>query len=129
MEIVRGGSEATISRMYHSREDRIKDLHSPDDQLSYSEADTNKISDLMDVVDEYVGTLLDKIEEYQTALGTEEFNDDETNYVRREVIERWALAQAAISKVAWFFRIDGNAAYERMINAVRTGAAADMRGL
>src|SRR5437868_11515576 len=113
--------EAIVSRIYHSREDRIKDLHGPDEQLAYADNDHDKITDLLDVVDEYTSTLLDKIEEYQTALASDDFNDDETNYVRKEVIERWALAQAAISKVAWFFRIDGNAAYERMINAVRTG--------
>jgi predicted metal-dependent phosphoesterase TrpH len=122
-------SNSIVSRIYHSREDRIKDLHEPDEQLSYNEKDDDKIIDLLDVVDEYVSKLLDKIEEYQTALDTDEFNDEETNYVRREVIERWALAQAALSKVAWFFRIDGNTAYERMISAIRTGAAADMRGL
>ena len=51
------------------------------------------------------------------------------SYARREVIEKWAYAQAALSKVAWVLRFDGNAAFERLINSIKDGKVIDMRGL
>jgi hypothetical protein len=59
----------------------------------------------------------------------DEDSDSRMRYARREVVEKWAYAQAALSKVAWVLRFDGNAAFERLINAVKDGDTIDMRGL
>ena len=59
----------------------------------------------------------------------DEDSESRMSYARREVIEKWAYAQAALSKVAWVLRFDGNAAFERLINSIKDGKVIDMRGL
>jgi hypothetical protein len=114
-----------VSRIYHSREDRISDIHSEKEKLQYDGHDIDRLNALVEIIDEYGSDFAFSIEKL-----VENFNDDEEHaYSRRHLIERWALMQAALSKVAWSLRFDGNIAYERMINALKTGAAADMRGL
>jgi len=118
-----------ISRIYHSREDRIADLHKEDERIQYDERDPDRIEDLIGCVDDYAGELSDKLEEYYTLANSADTEEDDLDYARREIIEKWSLAQAALSKTAFVLRFDGNKAYERMINALKTGAAVDMRGL
>jgi hypothetical protein len=113
-----------ISRIYHSREDRVADLHDSNEQLNYDGHDGERLTDVADVVDDLVGKFCEALDKY-----VESEDDDELEYNRRNAIERWALAQAALSKAAWVMRLDGNVAYERMINALKDGSAADMRGL
>lgn len=113
-----------VSRIYHSREDRIADLHSGTERINYDGKDKPRIEEVTVIVDEYADKLCEALDKY-----VESEDDEELDYNRRNVIECWALAQAALSKTAWVMRFDGNMAYERMINALKTGASADMRGL
>lgn len=121
----------TISKIYHSREDRISDLHSDVERVQYDEDDVERIQTVTNVVDEYEEALAESLDDYVSELESEvdEDSDRRMQYARQMVIEKWALAQGALSKVAWTLRFDGNVAYERMINALKTGAAVDMRGL
>jgi glycerate-2-kinase len=120
-----------VSRIYHSREDRISDIHGENDRVQWSGDELDKISELSKVVEQYSGKLTESVTEYHQAVAQDADEDYERNlrYARQEMIEKWALAQAAISKVAYVLRFDGNAAYERMINALKSGDAVDMRGL
>lgn len=113
-----------ISKIYHSREDRVAELQGEDERIQYDGKDDGRINDVIDAIDEYTNQLCGASD---TLLQSED--DEELEYNRRNFIERWALAQAALSKAAWVLRFDGNKAYERMINALKTGSAADMRGL
>jgi hypothetical protein len=120
-----------ISRIYHSREDRINDLHTDEERVQYDAKDINRIDGVNDCVDEYVDELCTALEGYVDVLKGEPDEDttSQMSYARREVIEKWALAQGALSKVAWVLRFDGNQAYERMIQSLQTSSAMDMRGL
>lgn len=113
-----------ISKIYHSREDRIAELHDGNARIQYDGNDGLRLTEVADTVDDYVNQMYDAVDQF---IDSEDDRELEVN--RCNLIERWALAQAAISKVAWVARFDGNKAYERMIEALKTGAAADMRGL
>ena len=121
----------TISRIYHSREDRIAELHGDRERVQYDAQDADRITIVQETLDEHEEALWDALEAYKNELKTEADEDSVSrmNYARREVIEKWAMAQAAVSKVAWVLRIDGNAAYERMLEAIKTDGTVDMRGL
>jgi hypothetical protein len=113
-----------VSKIYHSREDRIGEIHDGAERISYDGRDKERIDQVRDVSDEYFTELYDACDDYVRSS-----DDEELEYNRRALIERWALAQAALSKVAWVMRFDGNKAYERMMDALKNGATADMRGL
>ena len=113
-----------VSKIYHSREDRIAELHDGNERIQYDGKDGVRITNMADCVDDYVSQFCDSCDQY---IDSEDDREQEIN--RCNLIERWALAQAALSKAAWVMRLDGNIAYERMINALKTGAAVDMRGL
>jgi hypothetical protein len=120
-----------VSRIYHSREDRLSDLHADKERVQYDKDDLERIDDFSVIVDEYADELCSALEGYIEAIEApvDEDTESRVSYARREVIEKWALMQGAVSKVAWGLRFDGNQAYERMIDAMKAGAAMDMRGL
>jgi hypothetical protein len=111
-------------KLYYSREDRIAELHDQKDRIQYDGNDGLRITEVTDTAAEFCEKMCDALDRY-----VDSEDDEELEYNRRNAIECWALAQASLSKVAWVMRFDGNLAYQRMINALKTGAAADMRGL
>lgn len=121
----------TVSQIYHSREDRINDLHSDSERVQYDKDDFKRVTDVTETFDQYGEQLWDALEDYIEELGSEVDEDSESRmrYARQMLVEKWAYAQAALSKVAWVMRIDGNLAYERLINAVKSDEPIDMRGL
>jgi hypothetical protein len=120
-----------VSKIYHSREDRINDLHRDKERVQYDGDDIARVESVMDTFDEFAEGLYDALTTYSKELGAEVDEDSESQmrYARQNVVERWALAQGALSKVAWCLRIDGNTAYEKMIEALKSDQAMDMRGL
>lgn len=121
-----------VTKMYYSREDRMKDINDEMCRVQYDslEDDTKRIQEAAEGFFSYVDELDDRIALYLEAMAEEgQEAPAKMLFARRELIENWALAQATLSKIAWVLRIDGNEAYQRMINAIKTGDAADMRGL
>lgn len=121
-----------IGRAYYSREDRVGELNNEFCRVQYDDVDDDikRIGEAYDAFDVYSEELCEAVEQYMDAM--QETGEDAASimgYSRRELIEKWALAQATLSKIAWVLRVDGNDAYQRMINALRTGDAVDMRGL
>jgi hypothetical protein len=121
----------TVSQIYHSREDRIKELHNESERVQYDGDDIKRVVDVTETFDHHGEQLWDALEDYAEELASEVDEDSESRmrYARQNVVEKWAFAQAALSKVAWVMRIDGNHAYERLINAIKSDEAIDMRGL
>lgn len=117
-------NEAIVSKIYHSREDRISELHDDCERIQYDGQDERRIDESTDAFFEFADKMGEAVEQF---LNSEDDRELEVN--RCNLIERWALTQAALSKMAWCLRFDGNIAYERMVNALSSGAAADMRGL
>ena len=118
-----------VSRIYHSREDRVAELVNEKNRLQYDGQDHIRLEETANAVEEYVTNLCEAVDALAEAVADSDQSEDEVNYCRRQAIEQWALAQAALSKTAHVLRFDGNIAYERMINALKSGAAVDMRGL
>jgi hypothetical protein len=120
-----------IQKIYYSREDRINDIHDAKERVQYDGDDTRRVTSALELFDEYADKLYDGLEEYISEIKSEVDEDSESRmrYARQQVVEKWAMMQAALSKVAWVLRIDGNTAYERMINSIRTEEPLDMRGL
>lgn len=122
----------TVTRIYHSREDLIARLNNENDRVQWqdTEEDEAKIASASEAVAEFAEKLDAAVEDYLNAM----YEEDEDapahmGYSRREMIERWALMQASLSKLAWVLRFDGNEAYQRMINSLDKGDAVDMSGL
>ena len=121
----------TASKIYHSREDRIKELHADEERVQYDEADKGRIESLASVVTDYTTLFLNSLGMYRKELDEpiDEDSESRMGYARRDLIEKWAMMQGAVSKAAWTFRFDGNSAFEKMIESAKTDAAMDMRGL
>ena len=127
---------ASQTRLYYSREDRIAQLNDAKERLEYKnlEADAEKSDLCMDAVADFVDDLEIAQESYAACLAEPGSNDEEMDleavaYHRAEMVHAWAMAQAALSKFAWVHRIDGNKAYERLIEALKVDGTTDMRGL
>lgn len=121
-----------IGKAYYSREDRVGELNNELCRVQYNDVDDDvkRVGEAYDAFDVYSEELCEAIEQYIDAM--QEMGEDAPSimgYARRELIEKWALTQATLSKIAWVLRVDGNDAYQRMINALHTGEAVDMRGL
>lgn len=122
----------TVTKIYHSREDLVAKLNDDKERVTYQDTgeDEMKIASASDCLVEYTDKLDAATEDYMNAM----YEDDEDApghmaYSRREVVERWALCQAALSKLAWVMRFDGNEAYQRMMSAMDKGTVVDMSGL
>jgi hypothetical protein len=130
--LMNGKSMSLIGKLYHSREDRVAELNDELSRVQYDnlENDLARIEEAGGAFVEYVDGLEDAITEYMESMqDTSEDAPSRMGYARRDLIEKWTLTQATLSKVAWVLRIDGNDAYQRMINALKNGEAVDMRGL
>lgn len=121
-----------VTKIYHSREDLVARLNSDSDRVQWqnTEEDEKKIADVLETIVEYAEKLDAAGGDYLDSM----YEDDEDapshmSYSRRELIERWALMQAALSKLAFVMRFEGNDAYQRMIESLDKGHSVDMRGL
>jgi hypothetical protein len=124
----------TVSRIYHSREDRVAEFHDKErDRLSTDPHHDSLLADnLASDVWDYMEQLVSRLDNYaDTCEGNrnEDDWDSRVEYARREVIERWAAAQSILSKVAFAMRFDGNLAFERLMDTLGTDVPVDMRGL
>lgn len=121
-----------IERMYYSREDRIAELNEENSRVQYDtvENDLARINEAWDAFSSYSDSLEDAVDEYTEAMQEEgEDAPSRMRYARRELIEQWCFAQATLSKLAWVLRVDGNEAYQRMINALKHGNVVDVSDL
>jgi hypothetical protein len=123
-----------IGKIYHSREDRIAELNSEEARVQYKSAtdDAKRIQDAFECVDENINELDSAVADYLERICTTDDDEDSPSlirYSRRELVERWAFAQGALSKLAWVLRIDGNEATQRLVNALKEGKSMDMSGL
>jgi hypothetical protein len=121
----------TVTKIYHSREDRIGDLHTDAERVQYDGKDAQRIQDVAETLTQFTVGLIDSLGSYRDEViaPVDEDSESRMGYARRDLIEKWAMTQGALSKIAWALRFDGNTAYERAINAFKSDEAMDMRGL
>lgn len=121
-----------IVQIYHSREDRLEDLCDPSQQVQLESArdDAFRIKDAMGGLFDQVNDIDEKCGDYLEAMfGRDKEAAHNMTVARRQFIESWANTQLALSKIAWVMHIDGNEAYQRMVNARKDGQIVDMSGL
>jgi hypothetical protein len=101
------------------------------ERVQYDKDDVQRVESAAEVLDTHEANLFEALEDYIRELETPVDEDSESRmrYARQMLVEKWAYAQAALSKVAWVMRIDGNQAYERLISAIQSEKPIDMRGL
>lgn len=123
---------AELVQIYHSRESRVAELCDEEQQVQLLDAreDVERIKDAFGILFEQVDILDTKGEQYLVEiLEEDEYNDKPIRMARTEVVEAWANAQLALSKLAWVMMIDGNEAYQRMVNARKHSQVVDMSDL
>jgi hypothetical protein len=123
---------------YNSREEAVASVAEDDQRVQYDGKDFGRIEAISGTFTHHAVELIASLGAYALTTKAEEPGDAEeakdqaaeTAYARRELIEQWALTQLALSKIAWALRVDGNAAYDRLIAALNIeGGTIDMRGL
>jgi hypothetical protein len=118
--------------MYSTREEAVASVADDSIRVQYDEGDYSRIMETVGTFTHHAVELINAAGEYGKELQSEADEDSASRmeYARREVVEKWATAQLALSKVAFVFRIDGTTAYDRLIAALNIeGGAIDMRGL
>lgn len=118
-------------KMYYSREDRLGDIFNENERAQYQKPgeDYQKASDTLEALDESLDDLYEQLIQYFTAVEARDNDPQNIAFKRAEMVEGWSKAQAILSKFAYVLRIDGNDAYQRLINAIKEGNAVDMTGL
>lgn len=116
-------------QLYYSREDRINDICEDADRVQYQDPveDEKAALDPLYATGESVDMLETCVEDYFDAI--EGGDPAVIRHKRSQLAYEWAAAQLALSKVAWVLRIDGNDAFQRLVNAIKTQSTADMEGL
>lgn len=117
---------------YNTREEAVASLADDSVRVQYDEGDYDRIKDIAGTMTHHVVELIESLGEYadETKREADEDSESRMSYARRNLIEKWAVAQLALSKVAFVVRVDGDLAYSRVIAALNIeGGNIDMRGL
>lgn len=117
---------------YNSREEAVASVASDAERVQYDEGDADRIKDVAATFTHHAVELIESLGAYSKETQAEIDEDSELRmgYARRDLIEKWATAQLALSKIAFVIRVDGNTAYDRLVAALNIeGGNIDMRGL
>jgi hypothetical protein len=117
---------------YSTREEAVASVADDACRVQYDEGDPDRIKDMAATFTHHAVELIESLGNYvsETTAEVDEDADSRMRYARRELIEKWATAQLAISKVAFVMRVDGQTAYDRLIAALNIeGGNIDMSGL
>lgn len=120
----------TTNKIYYSREDRIADIYSDDERVQYQDAqeDLDKLDEPFDALDFEIDNLYQQIPYFFHVVNMGE--GPETIKLRREaMVAAWAQAQAALSRIGWILRIDGNEAFQRVVDARHNDTVPNLSGL
>lgn len=118
--------------MKRSREDQLGLLVHEGQQVQYDEGDHQRIVDVTGTFTHHAVELIQSLGEYANEIErpVDEDSESRMGYARRDFIEKWAECQMALSKIAFATRLDGDAAYSRLLDALNIeGGNIDMRGL
>lgn len=114
-----------------TREDMIGELTADAERVQYSGLDETRIEYAATGFTRHAVELIASMGEYGKELvaETDEDSVSRMGYARRDLIEKWALVQAALSKLAYVSHFSGDEAYTRVIDALKTEGPIDMQGL
>ena len=116
-----------------SREQAVVRLIDEQARLQYDEGDSQRIADATGLLTRDMIGLLDKAGQFHhvATKPIDEDTESEMKYARKELVEYWAFTQVALSKLAAIFRIDGQEAFDKMVEFLggSEDASLDMTGL
>lgn len=103
---------------FHSREGALNLVFDDTDRVQYDGEDDSRLYKSAEMFAHNCAGLVTVLSEYKDGLLAEAGSEaaDSIASTRAEVIEAWAYAQEALSKIAWCLRFDGNEAYAKLIN-------------
>jgi hypothetical protein len=117
---------------YNTREEAVASIADDSCRVQYDEGDYERIKDIAGTLTHHMVELIESLGAYADETRSEVDEDSESRmaYARRDLIEKWALSQLALSKVAFVIRTDGDTAFNRVVAALNIeGGNIDMRGL
>lgn len=100
-----------------TRETMLSGICSDDHRVQYDGKDDPRIADIASGFTQAAVSMIESLGKYRDAMGAElnEDSADSMKEARYDVIYAFAMAQAAVSKVAWGLRIDADEAYKRAL--------------
>lgn len=105
-----------------TRETVIGDLSKDAERVQYDENDTERLRNAGDAMIAHFTDFFASLDGYIKVLESP-VNEDSPREVataRGDLIEKWALAQAALSKGCWILRVDGQEAFARLCASLKT---------
>jgi hypothetical protein len=103
--------------MTSTREQKLTKVLPEASRVQYDDLDSMRLFSLGNQVTDASVMLIQALGAYRDVIAAEITEDsaEETKKARYDLIRAWGLAQAAISKVAFVTRFDGEEAYDRTI--------------
>jgi len=119
----------SIVPLYYSRELRIAEISDESDRVQYFDVqeDEARILAPIEATSEVLKQLLMDLEQYFADI--RDGDPSEIRQSRIPLVYDWAMLQAVVSKLAWVLRIDGNEAFQRLVDSIKNNREADMEGL
>jgi hypothetical protein len=117
--------------MVQSRETIIGGVSQEAERVQYDDKDVDRLMDVGDAVISHITDFLSSLDAYIGALNAPVDEDSKTNMAaaRLALVEKWAIATCALSKAGWIIRVDGDEAFWRTTEAIKTGKALNLAGL
>jgi hypothetical protein len=117
---------------FNSREDAVTLVAEDEQRVQYDEGDLDRIKSIAGTFTHHAVELIESLGQYadETQADADEDSESRMAYARRDLIEKWATTQLALSKIAWALRANGDEAYNRLLSALSVeDGNIDMRGL
>lgn len=114
-----------------SRETIIGDMSKEDERVQYDDRDVERLMDVGDAVISHITDFLSSLDNYIGALNAPVDEDSKLNMAeaRMRLVEKFAIATCALAKAGWIIRVDGDEAFQRTAESIKTGKALNLAGL
>lgn len=107
----------------NNREEILSKLMDDDARVQYDDKDGDRIYAIAASFAETGTALMENLARYKEALEApvNENSADAMKEARYNLVYSWTMAQAAVSKIAWGLRIDGDDAFKTAVEATAAG--------
>lgn len=115
----------------NNREQLLSKVCSDDHRLQYDGNDGTRMTMLATAFTDASVAMIEALGAFNNAAEApvSDTSADEMKAARYDAVSAWTMAQAAVSKVAFVLRIDGEEAYRRAIKAVENEEDPEFSGL
>jgi hypothetical protein len=118
-------------KMSLSRETIIGGVSAEAERVQYDDKDSERLMDVGDAIVTHMTDFLAALDGYISSLTAPADEDSKLNMLeaRTKLVEKWAIATCALSKAGWIIRVDGDEAFRRTTESLKTGKALNLQGL